>query len=508
MPYRILIASVDAALAGQAIALIREDPELEVVGTATTETEIAAAIDDLHPEAVLLHEGLGALSVIDVARSLAARYPWVGLVLAVRGGGTEILRPALQAGARDVLELPLTLEELETGIKGAAKWSRALRPSADDGAEERGAGRVVVLAGAKGGVGTTTIAVHLALATTRRGRQSVCLVDLDLQAGDVASLLDVAHHRSVLDLVDVGGEVSAPQLESTVYRHPSGLRVLLAPEQGERAEELTAAATRGILGGLRSTYDLVVVDAGTQVTEAGAVAVEIASEVLVVVTPDVPAVRAANRLASLWERLGVGGVERRVLINRAARTTEVQPDLLRKVVELPVAPISVPAGFRQLEAAANSGSPDRLAPGAVKEAVEDLARDVAAKSASQAQEPTPRRRSLRSETGQVAAETAAITGMVMVVALLLWQMVLAGFTYVLAGHAARESARQVAVGRPAETAAREDLPESWRRSMQVSQGGNWVEVSLAVPALVPGIDTSARVATRAGTVREETGGGP
>lgn len=503
-PYRVLLASADLAVSTHAAALVAEDDELEIAAVVTGTGDVAAAAESHGVDAVMVHESVGPLPVMDLVRDVGARLPQVGVVLVVAEGGSELLRAALQAGARDVLELPLSLEEIEVGVKGAARWSRAVRRSAAEEEEaahaEVGGGRVVALAGAKGGVGTTTVALQLALTAVRLGRdRSVCLVDLDLQAGDVGVMIDVSHRRSVLDLTDVSGEISAAALETSTYLHSSGLRVLLAPAEGERGEEVSAAAARRVVGALKSTYDVVVIDCGTIVTEAGAAAVDAADEVLVVATPDVPAVRGANRLGALWRRLGLTTDGTRLLVNRTSRGNDVQPDLMRKVVELPIAPPTIPASFRDLEVAINTGAPELVAERSLGDAYAALARDLGLAGSAGLRQ----RLSLRAEAGQVAVEAAGMAGLVMVIALLLWQAVLAGYTFVLAGHSAREGARQFAVGKPAEAAARQDLPGAWREGMRVSEGDNYVEVSLSVPALVPGLDTPARVSTRAGTVVED-----
>lgn len=513
MAFEILVASADPAIRAQAAAMVREDAELALAGTAQSVDEIYGAIERAPVDAMLVHEQLGPLPIMDVVRDLGARFPHVGVVLAIKEGGTRVLRSALQAGARDVIELPLGLEELEAGLKAAARWSRSVRPpEVDVDADEEEAvgpvGRMVALVGAKGGVGTTTLALQLALAVSRaRGNRSVCLVDFDLQSGDLGVMLDVAHHRSIVDLIGLP-DVSAPQLEGTVYGHPSGLRVLLAPAEGERGEELTAHDARTILSALKRTYDVVVVDGGAVLTEGNAPAAEVADEVLLVITPDVPAVRAANRVRALWGRLGIEPARARVLVNRASKTTEVQPDLIRKVVDLPLAVNQVPAKFSDLEGTVNTGTPERLPEGSVRSAIDKLAREVLSPEAAPAAESKPTRRlaRLRAEAGQAAVETMGTTGIIILVALGLWQAVLAGYTYILSGHAAREGARQVAVGRPAESRAREDLPSGWHDSLRVKEGSRSVEVSLAVPALIPGVDTPVRVSASAGTVRE--GGAP
>ena len=157
------------------------------------------------------------------------------------------------------------------------------------------------------------------------------------------------------------GEITARSLDDTLYVHSTGLRVLLAPERGEDGEDISASAARQILGALKFQYDIVVCDVGSVMTEAGAVAVEMASNVLVVTTPDVPAIRAANRLLRLWERLQID-TPARILLNRTSREHEIQPDFARRVLQAPVLDTTLPVRLPRPRGAAEHRAP--RAPGA------------------------------------------------------------------------------------------------------------------------------------------------
>jgi pilus assembly protein CpaE len=351
-------------------------------------------------------------------------------------------------------------------------------------------------------VGATTIALYLALQATRGAHApSVCLVDFDLPAGDVASMLDLNHRHSVMDLLEIAGDLSSRHLEGSLYVHQSGLRVLLAPPEGERYEDMDARAARAIVGAIKSRFDFVVVDCGATVTEANAVATEMADQALLVVTPDVPAMRAANRQLALWDRLHVRKAEDvTVVMNRVSKNNELQPDLARRVVGAPLTKTVIPAGFRALEAAINTGAPERTNDGPMLRAFASLAHEL---------EFGERRRTRRSraakEAGQVAIEFVGLIGVILVLALLLWQIVLTGYTFVLAGHAAREGARQVAVGGDGRAAALRDLPSAWRDGADVKTDDKkaYVTVTLAVPVVIPGLNTSLRVPAGAGSVKED-----
>lgn len=249
MAYSVLLGIADPTLASQAAALVGEDSDLEVIGAPVQDaSEVMAALDASGAEVILLHEDLGPLPVMDLAKEITGRWPHMGVVLVVRDRTPEVLRAALQAGARDVLALPLSFEEL-VGVKGAGAWSRTVRDQASLNTASMSfgvGGRMIAIAGAKGGVGATTLSVHLALEAAGAGRgRSVCLVDLDLQAGDIGLLLDLTHRRSIGDLLDVAHELSPRVFEDALYVHQSGLRVLLAPEAGEQEEDVGASQARG-----------------------------------------------------------------------------------------------------------------------------------------------------------------------------------------------------------------------------------------------------------------------
>ncbi|MPZ86783.1 MAG: AAA family ATPase [Nitriliruptorales bacterium] len=510
MTYRVLFGLPDAAQASEAVALAEESGECTVLDAVTTAGAILEGLTDRQVDAVCLHERLGPLPVLDLAREIATRFPDIAVVLMAREQSQGLLRGALQSGVRGVVTLPLSLEDLQATVASAAAWAQAVRArlTAED-TEDQLEGRVLAVAGAKGGVGATTIAVRLALeAQTASRHRRVCLIDFDLQAGDVRGLLDLTHRRSIADLVEVAEELTARQLDESLYLYPTGLRILLPPPDGEHGEYINGYVARRVLGAIRSRFDVVVVDVGSYVTEAAAMAAEIADQVVVVTTPDVAALRAANRLIALWERLQIRKDGIGVVVNRASKDSEVQADLVRRVVDATVLKAAIPADFRALEAATNTGKPARLADGPVRRGLTGLAAELHLIAPRE----RARRGRWRSQRGSVAAETMGLAFTIGVVVLLLWQAVLAGFTFVLASHAAREGARELAVGAATEqieAAAAASLPPAWLDSMRLDPGSADVTVQLAVPLIVPGrFLTPIDVSARAGTVVEQANARP
>jgi pilus assembly protein CpaE len=515
---RALIATPDAALTANARAILQEAGDVEVAAVAAHAAGVTNVLGDADHglDVVVLHQDLGPLPVLDLARDLSHRFPEVGVVLLARDPAMDLLRAAMSAGIRSVVRLPLTLAELQGAIVEANEWAQTMQGRLAAAVEQpkggRLRGRVLTIAGGKGGVGTTTVAVQLALQFQREdpGRR-VCLVDLDLQTGDVRAYLDLAHRRSVTDLIEVASELTTSHLDDAMFHHASGLRVLLPPVDGEDAEDLDAATTARILGGIRSRFDLVVIDVGSVTTDASATAVELADEVVVVVTPDVVSLRGANRLKGLWSRLQLREEGMHALLNRADRSREIQPGLAGRVVGMPLLETVLPDDVPGVEAAANTGVPERI-DGRLRDAVGALQRELTGRTEPEEVAPTASSedelaRRVAAETGSISAEFTGLLLPIAAVLLVVWQAILTGYTTVAANQAAAEAARTVTVAPAASdaevmAAARRGLFGHWSREVDVTRTVDAVHVEIPVPMLLPGTSSPWRVTTSAGIVAE------
>ncbi|MET7755994.1 P-loop NTPase [Streptomyces sp. NPDC005389] len=385
MTTRILPAVGDPDAARSVTTLIGQLPDAEPAPPVTDSTQLvdtlarlaAASLDEL-PEVVLVHERIGPVPALELVREVALRFPAVGVVLITADASPVLFSAAMDSGARGLVTLPLGYEELASRVQAAAQWSAGVRRHLGAGADQvtGPGGTVVTVSGAKGGVGATVTAVHLALAARASGR-TVALVDMDLQSGDIASYLDVQFRRSVADLASIA-DISPRVLQDAVYVHETGLSLLLAPAEGERGEEVTDRAARQIVSALRGRHEVVVVDCGSQLNSANAAAIEMADTAILVATPDVVAVRAAKRTVRMWERLQVRKAEETVtLVNRHHRSTEIQPPLVQKITGTRVAGVAVPAHFKELQAVVDAGRLHELdAKSTVKQALWALAGEL------------------------------------------------------------------------------------------------------------------------------------
>ncbi|MFH9606567.1 CpaE family protein [Streptomyces sp. NPDC017448] len=385
MTTRILPAVGDLDAARSVTTLLNQLPDAEPAAPAGDSTQLidalarlaGEALDEL-PDVVLVHERIGPVPALELVREVSMRFPSVGVVLITADASPNLFADAMDSGARGLVTLPLSYEELANRVQAAAQWSAGVRRHLTAGSEvfTGPGGTVVTVTGAKGGVGATVTAIQLALAAQASGN-TVALVDMDLQTGDIASFLDVQFRRSIVDLALIT-DISPRVLADAVFSHSTGLALLLAPGEGERGEEVSDRSARQIVSALRTRYEIVVIDCGGQMNGANAAAVEMADVALLVTTPDVVAVRGAKRVVRMWERLQIRKAEETVtLVNRFTRNTEIQPPLIQKITGTRVASAAVPANFKELQASIDSGRLHELdAKSTVKQALWGLAGEL------------------------------------------------------------------------------------------------------------------------------------
>ncbi|MEV5278399.1 CpaE family protein [Streptomyces sp. NPDC006692] len=385
MTTRILPAVGDTDAARSVVTLLSQLPDAEPAAPVGDSTQLldtlarlaGESLDEL-PEVVLVHERIGPVPALELIREVALRFPAVGVVLITADISPALFSAAMDSGARGLVALPLGYEELASRVQAAAAWSVGVRRHLGSGGDvfTGPGGTVVTVTGAKGGVGTTVTAVQLALAARASGR-NVALVDMDLQAGDIASYLDVQFRRSIVDLAAIA-DISPRVLQDAVFNHQTGIALLLAPGEGERAEEVSDRAARQIVSGLRNRHEVVIIDCGTQMNGANAAAVEMADIALLVTTPDVIAVRAAKRIVRMWDRLQIRKAEETTtVVNKFNRSTEIQPALIQKITGTRVTRTAVPANFKELQPVVDAGQMQDLdAKSTVKQALWGLAGEL------------------------------------------------------------------------------------------------------------------------------------
>ncbi len=282
-----------------------------------------------------------------VERTLSGRSD-VGVVLVADELSTTVLQLALRSGVKDVLTLQgdtlqivEAIERVGSGLRpgGAASAAANLASAPTTGGEEGGGARVTTVFSTKGGSGKSVIATNLAVALAEESDGPVCLVDADLQFGDVAVMMKLAPVHTVVDAVGNIEHLDTQLLESLLATHePSGLRVLPAPLEPAFADQISASDMITMVNILRRFCAHVIIDTPAYLNDVVLGLVEESDDVLLVAGMDIPNIKnvkiglqtlrllntpmeklslVLNR-ANSKVKLDIGGVERTLQVSAKA----------------------------------------------------------------------------------------------------------------------------------------------------------------------------------------------
>src|SRR5262245_28297959 len=305
---------------------------------------------------------------------LRARLPYAGILVASSDGSVGFIRQALQAGANDVLSLPLQLSELHKAfIRSAHAAPRAA-------AAQESLGEVITVCSARGGLGATTLAVNLASKLATIVDDEVALVDLDLQRGDVAAFMNLTPHNTLANLATAHGEVDDVFLAGTLTRHANGVFVLPAPTEIEEADSVGHDEVKVALDLLRARFRYTVVDTARTITGATLAAFEASHRVLVVTDLSIPGVRAARRTVELLSRLGVPGERVELIVTEAIPGPLSMKDGSQAIGKTPF--FVIPRDEPSAAEAMNHGAPLNGKPTKLALAMAELAAKVAGVTAA------------------------------------------------------------------------------------------------------------------------------
>jgi pilus assembly protein CpaE len=287
--------------------------------------EAVATVDEVvgrAPLVVVLGPSCASPEALHEVEPLIAAEAGLAMVLVAAELSTELLQLALRTGVKDVLVAPVDTDQLKASIErvgetlGPVTAPPSLLPAVEESRGEQG--HVLTVFSTKGGAGKSVIAANLAIAMARRSDRPVCLIDADLQFGDVAVMLKLAPQHTIVDVVGSIDRLDPMFLRQLLATHEaSGLLVLPAPLEPSFADQISAAEMVKVVEMLRGFCSWVVIDTPAYFNEVVLGLIEESDDVILVAGMDIPNIKNVKIGLQTLRLLNVPMSKLHLVLNRA-----------------------------------------------------------------------------------------------------------------------------------------------------------------------------------------------
>lgn len=284
------------------------------------------------------------------------------LSLALRSGMREVVQSKDLAGITTAVQRARSVasaigQTMQGEVQAAAEEAKArlvAEAEAQRAADEAPQGKLFTVFSTKGGVGKSLVAVNTAVALSQRGHR-VCLVDLDVNGGDVAIMLQLSPTRNVNDLVSFRGGIDEGAIESLLTKYTDTLSVVAAPVHLDSPDQASADDIGQLLDGLKAMFEYVVVDTSGVFDDQALAALDRSARIVLVGTLDIPALKGVKLATSTLDLLNFPRDSWSFVLNRAdAKVGLTQPEF---EATLGLKADSTLVSSREVLAAVNRGEP-------------------------------------------------------------------------------------------------------------------------------------------------------
>jgi pilus assembly protein CpaE len=300
------------------------------------------------PDVVLVEIGRDAKFPLEFAARLNRLNPAACIIAcsAYQEPSPELLMQAMRSGVREFLPAPIDPMVVREMLERLVKQSGTPHTEIE---------KLLVVAGAKGGVGTSTVAVNLAVQLARSAGKRVALFDLGRPLGHVALLMDLESRFSFRAAVDSLDRLDTHLFSGLLASHKSGVQVLAGATNADEWDQISLASLARVINVAQSSFDFVVADIGPQVSSEWAQVLRLARQIILVTETNVASLWSLERHVTLLRGLGIDAARIGLVVNRWHRADEEALQAFQKRVNLSIFE-RLPNDFKQVSRAVNMGS--------------------------------------------------------------------------------------------------------------------------------------------------------
>ena len=348
---KVLVIDLDTESSLGFKAVFKDIPDTEVEFETTDFQKGLEKIEGIEASIVILNLHPFEDQALRIAKNITQKFPEIVLFVTSKQTESNQIIRAMRAGAREFLVQPVSKDELTLAIRGAVQIKESNAGPIDSES------RILTFFGAKGGVGTTTVATNVATTLAKHTEKDTVLVDLNLQFGNAALFLNVKQKYSIMDVWKNLGYIDVNVFKAMLHKSSTGVYCLSGPPRVEEAETIKAEHIEELLAMLKKNFSYIIIDVGPALDEVALKALDESDFILIVSALDVPTVYNTKRCLDVCRRIGYDREKVRLIINRYAGLDDLDSASMEKLFDYPVFWRLPNQDFKSIVASMNEGIP-------------------------------------------------------------------------------------------------------------------------------------------------------
>jgi len=349
--------------------LLQFETDIEVVGAARSGKEAIQLVPETKPDVVLMDINMPDMDGIAATEIIRKESPYLQVVILSVQGDHDYMRRAMLVGARDFLTKPPTVDDLTSTIRRAGKLAHEEKVKKElianvqsnngfntNPLSPRKNGKVIMVFSPKGGVGSTTVAVNLAISLHNEETRAV-LIDADLQFGDVSLFLNEHGKNSILDLSSRVDELEEDIVESVMIKNKlTGLDILSSPLRPELAEKVKADQVSKLLEYLKGIYSYINVDTSSNIDDITLSVLDVCDLIVLLSSQGIPSIKNNRLFLELLATLDFSREKIVFCLNKFDRRIAIPPEKIGEHLKLKIDSI-IPLDEQVVIPSVNRGTP-------------------------------------------------------------------------------------------------------------------------------------------------------
>jgi pilus assembly protein CpaE len=331
MPQNISVVIIDSDITSlNSITKFIENlgDNVSIEGTAGTFEKGYELVHKKRPMAVIMEIGEDINLAIERMEQISSRFPQVSIFATSTDKSSETILKVMRAGATEYLLRPVSQTDLAFALQKIGRL-RLVKPAEEE------AGRIITIFSPKGGAGVTTIAINLATNIYNMTDKPTVLVDLDLNAGDVTTFLNMKPSYTISDVTMNISRLDRNFLQGVIAKHESGISVLAEPQKIEEGVSISSSEIKKVLSLLKSMFKYIIIDAET-ISERTTTAIEMADMILLVFFMSLPSIKNMQRHLRYFDNIGLGRDRVKLIANRYLKKSDITIQDTEKTLNYPI----------------------------------------------------------------------------------------------------------------------------------------------------------------------------